>query len=114
MSQYILLIKGGYETTATFTPEEMQQAVGRYRAWAEALAKDGKLVSAFKLRDDGGRIMNVRDGQIVVDGPLPETKETIGGYFTIEAADYTEAAEIAKACPIFSEGGSIELREIES
>ncbi len=114
MSEFILLIRGGYEVTATFTPEEMQQAIARYRTWAQQLATDGKLVSAFKLKDDGGRVLGIRGGQITVEGPFAETKETIGGYFVVKADDYAEAAEMAKACPIFDEGGSVEVRQIES
>ncbi len=113
MGQFILFIRDGAQP-APQTPEEMQQSVQRYRAWAGALAQQGKLVSAFKLRDDGGRLMSSRDGQIAVDGPFTETKETIGGYFVIEAADYAEATELARGCPIFYGSGVLEVRQIES
>lgn len=113
MSQFILLIRDGDQTSASLTPEEMQQSVARYRAWAGALAEQGKLVSAFKLKD-GGQIMSARSGQIAVDGPFTETKETIGGYFVIEADDYAEATELARGCPVFLRGGTLEVREIES
>jgi len=49
-----------------------------------------------------------------VDGPFAETKETIGGYFIVEAATLAEAIEITKECPSLSNGGIVELREIES
>jgi hypothetical protein len=113
VGQFILFIRDGDQPDAPQTPEEMQQAVERYRAWAGALARQGKLVSAFKLKDDGGRLMSSRDGQIAVDGPFTETKETIGGYFVIEAADYAEATELARGCPIFLGGGVLEVRQIE-
>jgi hypothetical protein len=48
----------------------------------------------------------------VVDGPYTETKEVIGGYFLIEAADESEAVEIAKACPGLTRGGVVEVRGI--
>ena len=113
MGQFILFIRDGALPDAPQTPEEMQQSVERYRQWAGALAQQGKLVSAFKLKDDGGRLMQSRDGEIAVDGPFTETKETIGGYFVIEAADYAEATELARACPIFLGGGVLEVRQIE-
>lgn len=112
MSQFILMIRGGYEATADFTPEEAQQSIARYSAWAQQLSEEKRLVSAFKLKDDGGRVMQRDGAQIVIDGPMAETRETIGGYFVIEAADYAEATEIAKGCPIFDQDGSIEVREI--
>ena len=49
----------------------------------------------------------------VTDGPFAEAKEVIGGYFTIEAADYNEAVEICSDCPHLTYGGRIELREVE-
>jgi hypothetical protein len=48
----------------------------------------------------------------VIDGPYPETKEIIGGYFLIEAASYDEAVEIALSCP-HVDLGRIEVREVE-
>jgi hypothetical protein len=48
-----------------------------------------------------------------MDGPFPETKETIGGYFIVEAADYMDAVEIAKGSPIYSFGGTMEVREVD-
>ena len=112
MSQFILFIRGG-DPEEPRTPEEMQQSIARFSAWAGALAQQNKLVSAFKLKDDGGRILSGSEGQIAVDGPFAETKETIGGYFVIEAADYAEATELAKGCPVFAGGGVLEVREIE-
>jgi hypothetical protein len=112
MGQFILFIRGG-DPEGPQTPEQIQQAIARYRTWAGALAAQNKLVSAFKLKDDGGRIMSGTEGQIAVDGPFAETKETIGGYFVIEAADYAEVTELAKGCPVFAGGGVLEVRQIE-
>ncbi|HYN89807.1 MAG TPA: YciI family protein [Ardenticatenaceae bacterium] len=114
MAQYMLFIRGGSDPEASETPEEMQRIIERYRAWAGSLRSQGKLVAADKLKDGEGRLLSVRNGEIVVDGPFAETKETIGGYFTVEAADYNEAVELARGCPVFERGGSIELREIEA
>jgi len=58
-------------------------------------------------------LLSTRNGQIVVDGPFAETKETIGGYFIINAENLAEAIEITKESPTLSEGGMVELREIE-
>ena len=112
MPQFILFIRGG-DPAEPPTPEQIQQSIARYRAWAGALAEQNKLVSAFKLADNGGRIMSGDGGSSIVDGPFTETKEAIGGYFVIEAADYAEATELAKGCPVFANGGVLEVRQIE-
>ncbi len=113
MAQFILFMRGGAFEFAKMGPEEIQQVIQKYENWASLLMQQGKLSGGAKLRDDGGRVVRMQNGQLVVDGPFPETKETIGGYYVIEAADYAEAAQVAKGCPIYAHGGSVEVREIE-
>lgn len=45
------------------------------------------------------------------DGPFAETKETLGGFFMIEARDLNEALQIAGRWPS-ARFGSIEVRPI--
>ena len=49
----------------------------------------------------------------VTDGPYSETKEVVGGYFTIEARDYEAALAECRDCPHLEYGGTIEVREVE-
>jgi hypothetical protein len=49
-----------------------------------------------------------------MDGPYTETKESVGGYFIVEAASLDEAAEIAKECPALLHDGVVEVREINA
>jgi len=114
MSQFMLFIRGGSETSEHLSPEQIQQAIERFRVWAQKLRAQGKLVSAEKLKDNEGMLLSTQNGQVVVDGPFAETKETIGGYFIVEAGNLAEAIEITKECPSLSNGGIVELREIES
>jgi hypothetical protein len=111
MAQFMLLIRGGDEAFAQFTPEQMEQTLGHYFAWSDRLRKEGRLVGADQLAD-GGRTVRARDGQLVIDGPYTETKDAVGGYYQIEAADEAEAAEIAKGCPVLGHGGLVEVRGI--
>jgi hypothetical protein len=113
MAEFILFVRGGNDAYPSMSPEEIQQAIARYSQWARDLESQGKLVDAFKLKDDGGRALSLRNGKLIVDGPLPETKETIGGYYHIRADDYDSAIKLAKMCPVFSDGGTLEIRQIE-
>jgi len=112
MSQFMLFIRNGEEPNE-LSPEQIQQAIQRFSAWARKLREQGKLVAAEKLKDDEGLLLRTRNGQIVVDGPFAETKETIGGYFIVEAGNLDEAVALTKECPALSNGGIVELREIE-
>jgi hypothetical protein len=111
MAEFMLLVRGGDEGTRDYTPEQYQQMMQRYFDWADKLRREGRHRGANELKA-GGRTVRVRDGEIVVDGPYAETKEGVGGYFMIEAADEAEAAAIAKACPVLDHGGLVEVREI--
>ena len=47
---------------------------------------------------------------MVHDGPFADTKEQLGGFYIIEAANIEEALHWAAKCPVSAEGG-IEVRE---
>ncbi|MDA7977393.1 MAG: YciI family protein [Pirellulales bacterium] len=117
MSQFMLVLYDTQEMGQkfqNFSPEEMQAAVGKYFAWAESLKSRGIHKGGNKLKDEPGKVMlPASDKPEVVDGPYLETKELVGGYFLIEAADYDEAVKICSDCPQLELGGKIELREID-
>ena len=57
--------------------------------------------------------VRVRNDRLsTTDGPFAETKETLGGFFLIEAADLNEAVRLAARWPS-ARLGSIEVRPIE-
>lgn len=115
MSQFMLFIRGGNNVSANLSPEEIQASIKRFSDWARKLQAQGKLIAAEKLKDNTGLLFSTKNGQVVMDGPFAETKETIGGYFVIEAKDTEEAIQITKECPALTgEGGMVELREIEA
>lgn len=60
------------------------------------------------------RTVRVRRGKVnTTDGPFAETKEHLGGFILIDAADMNEAVEIAAKIPL-AKLGSIEVRPIMS
>ena len=114
MPDYMLLLYDNPTDFSDLSPEEMQAIIGKYTAWRDRLAEEGRLVGSDKLTDGEGRVLKGANGDLrVTDGPFSETKEVIGGYFTIKAADYDEAVEVSKGCPHLGFGGTIEIREIE-
>ena len=46
----------------------------------------------------------------MTDGPFAETKEALGGYYVIEAADLDEALAIARDVP--AKYGGVEVRPV--
>jgi hypothetical protein len=82
--------------------------------YVASLQKSGRLLQAQALQSaTTASTVRVRSGKrLVSDGPFAETKEQIGGFFLIEAADFNEAVEIAASWPS-ARIGSIEVRPIE-
>ncbi|MFD9127981.1 YciI family protein, partial [Kitasatospora sp. NPDC059571] len=60
---------------------------------------------ATTVRADGS------GGFAVTDGPFAETKEALGGYYLVEAADLDEAIALAKDLPD-DFGGGVEVRPV--
>ena len=109
MTQFLLLLLGGDESTREYSPEQYQQLLQRYFDWSDQLRSAGHYITAEQLKS-GGRL--VRATPAIVDGPFTETKETIGGYYLIEASNLDEATEIARQCPVLTHGGTVEVREL--
>ena len=61
--------------------------------------------TATTVRGKGGRTL-------ISDGPFAETKEQLGGYYLIEAADLDEAIAWATKMPHMPDGGTVEVRPI--
>lgn len=114
MPRFMLFLHEHQNDFSHFSPEEMQQIIEKYSAWAQRMAESGKLAGSEKLKDEPGRVLTRKGSQTVVrDGPYSETKEMIGGFFMLEARDYREAEELARGCPHLEYGGRIEIREVD-
>ena len=84
-------------------------------SYVEDLQRNGTLITAEPLQSvDNATTVRVRNGKLAVtDGPFAETKETLGGFFLIKAADLDEAIQIAAKWPS-ARLGSIEVRPVEN
>jgi hypothetical protein len=92
-----------------FGPEEMQKAIEKYFAWT----KKPFTLDSKRLAEDAGRVIRSQGGQPrAMDGPYSETKEVLGGFYTIEAASYDEAVRLAMEHPHVEYGGTIEVRQV--
>lgn len=109
MSQFLLLLYENPSGWQKLSPEEMQAAIEKYMAWT----KMPFTVDSKRLAPDPGRVIRSQNGKVrTVDGPYSETKEVLGGFYLIEAADYDEAVSRASAHPHVAYGGTIEVRKL--
>jgi len=82
--------------------------------YVDGLRSRGQLIDTRPLQSaTTASTVRVRSGRSsITDGPFAETKEQLGGYFLIEAADVDEALHIAAAWPS-ARLGAIEVRPVE-
>jgi hypothetical protein len=88
---------------------KMREMVAHGRELEDA----GVLIETAPLADDPPRArVATRDRKVIVtDGPFAETKDVVGGYSLVRAADRAAAIEIAKRYPA-ARWGDVEVREI--
>lgn len=104
--QYLLLINDDPSSVG-------EDLMPEYMAFTEALRASGSFVGANRLQPvETATTVRVRDGEtFVTDGPFIETKETLGGYYLIEAESLDEALEWAAKIPS-ARYGHIEVRPV--
>lgn len=90
--------------------------VEREAAHAEylALADDARYVGGAQLQPaETATSVRVAGGRtLMTDGPFADTKEVLGGFALVEAANLDEAIELAARIPAAWLGGVVEVRPV--
>ena len=110
MAKFMFIFRGGAFVTPGLSPGEMQQHLAKWYRWADGFAKAGRSNVGHPL-ENRAKTIRGRD-RTVTDGPYAESKDLVTGSFVFEAASLEEATELAKDCPIFAFGGSVEVRPV--
>jgi hypothetical protein len=113
MTQYLLSVfyEGDDEQ---LPPEEMDQMMADVDVVNDEMQAKGAWVFAGGLHTpDTATVVSSSNGEIVTtDGPYVETKEQIGGFWVIEAADLDAALEWAAKATVACRG-PIEVRPFQ-
>src|SRR6185503_12650615 len=109
----MLMIPKGYEGAKPGTMPDAA-AVARMMKYNESLQKAGVLLALDGLHPPsmGARVSFPGGKPKVTDGPFPEAKEVVGGYWMIQVKSREEAIEWASRCPA-SENEVIEVRQVQ-
>jgi hypothetical protein len=109
----MLMIPKGYESAApgTTPPADAVAAMMKYN---RELQEAGVLLALDGLHPPsmGARVSFPGGKAKVTDGPFPEAKEVLGGYWMIDVKSKDEAIEWAKRCP-GSPNEVIEIRQVQ-
>ena len=106
-----------------WSPQDLSAHIGFMKGFARELSEAGELVSAEGLAaPNQARIVRATNGGSpeVTDGPFPEAKEFLAGYWIVDVENAKRAYEIAgRASAAPGPGGAplnmaIEVREVMS
>jgi hypothetical protein len=109
MPEYLLLLYEDEDRSQNVDPDTFEQIMAAHRTFGEkhrASIRGGNALqptataTSIKTDDSGGFA--------ITDGAFAETKEALGGYYLVEAADLDEAMRIAKDFP--APFGGVEVR----
>ncbi len=107
--RYVLLLTRG-EWQESGTPDEQEAVFAKIGEWFAKLRADGTITEANQLQPPGTATTVVFDhgASTLIDRPLLEAKEAIGGYAIIDVADLDAALAIARSFPV--PDGKVEVR----
>jgi hypothetical protein len=117
--KFLVLAYYHEKTFEKTTPEEMKGIVEKCAPLDKALNETGKVDLLASLAPTKDTVsVRPRNGKpMVTDGPYVETKEQLGSFFLIEAADMREAVQLASMHPAANlnenMGWGIEIRPVE-
>ncbi|MGA0608167.1 YciI family protein [Phenylobacterium sp. VNQ135] len=113
--KYMLLI---YDPAEAYEGEAglklLERVVAEHMALATELRRSGVMSDGAGLQPPETAMTVVRGGDgrhAVLDGPYTETKEHLGGYYVVEAADLEAALAIARRIP-GAPGSKVEVRPV--
>lgn len=111
--RFMVMVKATQDSENGALPsEELLTAMGKYN---EELAKAGIMLAGEGLQPSskGARVRFSGAKRTVVDGPFPETKELVAGFWLWKVKSLEEAIEWVKRCPNPMPGDSdIEIRQV--
>jgi hypothetical protein len=113
--QYILLIYNSEKAWTELSEADRGALFTEYMQFTDDIKKSGHWKAGDALHPiTTATTVRVRGGKTqTTDGPFAETRETLGGFYVIEAKDLDEATKIAARIPDARIGdGSVEIRPV--
>jgi hypothetical protein len=111
--RFMVIVKADKNSEAGVLPS--QQLLNEMTTYNEELAKAGVVLAGEGLHPSskGARVRFSGRKRTVVDGPFPETKELVAGFWLFEVPSLEAAIEWVKKCPNPTDSdGEIEIRQV--
>ena len=112
--RFMILIKATKDSEAGAMPDQkLLEDMGKFNA---ELVKAGVMLEGEGLHPSskGARVRFSGSKRVVIDGPFPETKELVAGYWIWKVKSKEEAIEWVKRCPnpMPNVDSEIEIRQV--
>ncbi|MDQ7991548.1 MAG: YciI family protein [Propionicimonas sp.] len=109
--QYVVFIVEPEWDPTDYSPEDFKATGDQHRAFAEAVAEaGGKVLGGEALQPSRAAVRispaTATSEAVFTDGPFPELKELVTGYYLLEMPDEASARRVAALCP---SAGRLEL-----
>jgi hypothetical protein len=110
MKYILLLTRGAWQESGA--EAEQAETFGGIMKWFEGHWADGTIVESNQLQppDTATTVVLDHGSSTIVDRPLLEAKEAIGGYAVVEVADLDAALALARSFPM--PDGKVEVRPV--
>ncbi len=115
MAKYLFLIYGNEKRWDTMSPEEGRRIDDGHRA---VRSRAGTAILASGELEPSSTATSLRAGAsidhpTITDGPFLETKEAIGGFYLLDAADLDDAIALARLLPeVAADHSGVEIRPL--
>ena len=107
----MLIFRGGAVARHDLSPSELQAHVEKWYRWSDELARQGRRNAGTALDNPGAAVRGHE--RVVTDGPYAESKDLVTGSMIFEAASLEDAIDVARTCPTYEFGGSVEVRPVQ-
>jgi hypothetical protein len=107
----MLIFRGGAVSRDDVSPSVLQSHLEKWYSWADELTRQDRRNVGTPL-ENGGKAVRGHE-RIVTDGPYAESKDLVTGAMIIDAASLDDALEVARRCPTYEFGGSVEVRPVQ-
>ncbi len=110
MKEFMMIFIGADYEELGLSPDQLQERMEKWFSWGDKMKEQGILRGGEALYSKGKRVSG--PNRVESDGPFVESKELIGGYYTVAANTVEEVVEIAKDYPDYDLDGTVEIREV--
>ena len=114
MAKYLLGIYSDEKSWATFSQEDVAQAMKAWDAFTEETKSSGAFLAGEGLAptSTAKTVGMTGEKRATTDGPYAETKEQFGGFYLLECKDEAEAIGWAEKIVDLQRHGAVEVRPV--